>query len=177
MDDQTLYGTAVRPGEGRTWQVLNDRVTVKLGSAQTQGAFALFFDQVPPGGKVPTHSHGGQETFMMVEGELQFRIQQGAALNAVTATVGTVIHIPAGAAHDYRNVSAATAAFFVLFTPAGASERFFERLGVPVPGPDDPPAQTQPEVAIPAALMEEFGVHLEPTPPREQSRRSGEHPA
>jgi quercetin dioxygenase-like cupin family protein len=147
------------PTEGRTLRVFNDLITIKLRGTQTQRAFSLFFVQVLPGGGVRRHTQLGQETFILFEGELEFSLQDGPTLTTFTATPGTVIHVPEGVAHGYRNASEAPAAFFVFFTPSG-SERFFERLGVPVTDPNHLPAFAFPDPASLGALLEEFGVRI-----------------
>jgi len=162
MTDQASRGIAVPAGSGRTVRVLDDVLTVKLGGDQTHHAFSLFFDRVLPGGGVPAHVQQGQETFILFEGELEFSIGDGTALSTFTAARGTVIHIPEGVAHAYRNASGERAAFFVIFTPAGASERFFERLGVPVLDPERPPAFGSPDPQGLLALLEEFGIRIVP---------------
>ena len=161
MNDQAPRVITIPAGAGTpTLRVLGDLITFTLRGDQTRRAFSLFFDQVPPGGEVPAHTQQGQETFIIFEGELEFSAQDGTTLETFTAGRGTVIHVPEGAAHGYRNVSTAPAAFFVIFTPSGASERFFERLGVPTSGPDHLPSFAPPDPQVLAALLEELGIRI-----------------
>lgn len=161
MNDQAPRVITIPAGTGATTlRVLNDLITFTLRGEQTQRAFSLFFDQVPPGGGVPAHTQRGQETFIMFDGELEFSAPDGTAPHTFTATRGTVIHVPEGVAHAYRNTSTAPATFFVIFAPTGASERFFEQLGVPVTGPDHLPLFAPPDPLVLQGLLEKLGIRI-----------------
>lgn len=153
--------------EGRSFRVFNDLMTFTLTSDETQGAFSLIFDQVLPQGRVSMHSHSGQETFILFDGgNLTFRVQNRGEdeVTTFTATRGTLVHIPEYASHSYTNESERAVSMFVIFTPAGSAERFFARLGVPVPDLTNPPAWVSPDPATLLALFQEFNVRL--TSPR-----------
>jgi mannose-6-phosphate isomerase-like protein (cupin superfamily) len=168
MNDQAPRVITIPAGTGTTTlRVIHDLITFTLCGDQTQRAFSLFFDQVPPGGGVPAHTQRGQESFIMFDGELEFSVQDGTTRHTFTATRGTVIHVPEGAAHAYRNASTAPASFFVIFAPSGSSERFFERLGVPVRGPDNLPSFAPPDPKVLQALLEELGIRIVSSSPQD----------
>ncbi len=75
---------------------------------------------VPPGGGPPPHRHDFEESFIVLEGEIE-TIFRGAK-SVVTA--GETIHSPANAPHQFRNAREKP-------TPAG-QEEFFMQMGVPV---------------------------------------------
>lgn len=167
LDDQAPQAITVPAGTGAaTLRMLGDLITFTLSGKQTQRAFSLFFNQVPPGAGVPAHTQLGQETFIMFEGELEFSFPDGTATHTFTATRGAVIHIPEGVAHGYQNTSSASAAFFVIFAPSGMSERFFGELGVPVTGPDHLPLFAPPDPQVLARLAKEVGLRSVPPAPQ-----------
>ena len=160
MSHQEQHLTYIPLEEGRTFRVLSDIMTFKLGRADTQGAFFLCFDQVPPQGGAAMHRQQGQETFVIFEGELEFSTQDESETSTFTASRGAVVHVPAGIAHAYANISTVPASMLVIFTPAGLTERFFEQIGIPVTdrGNLPPPAFPDPERV--QTLLQEHQVQL-----------------
>lgn len=167
MDEQQagVGVSVIASGQGRTFRVFDDLLTFSLTSEQTGGAFSLIFDRLLPGGSVPTHSQKGMETFIVLEGQVEFVLQEekGGALVTYTAGPGSVIHVPQFLGHGYRNPTSAPAALFVIFTPGEGAERFFEKIGVSVPDPKAPPPFTFPEPDVLQQLMREYGIrHVAP---------------
>jgi quercetin dioxygenase-like cupin family protein len=121
--------------------VVGDTYTVLLGGPDTAGRFCLVDMFVPPGGGPPPHRHDFEETFSLLEGELEFTFR--GAKSVVRA--GETVHIPANAPHQFRNASAEPARLLCICAPAG-QEEFFAAVGVPVggrttaPPPPDPAA-------------------------------------
>jgi quercetin dioxygenase-like cupin family protein len=77
---------------------------------------------VPPGGGPPPHIHRREdETFYLIEGEIEFLLGD----EKVTAGPGDFVSVPRGTVHRFRNAGAKTARMILTFTPAGM-ERFFE---------------------------------------------------
>ncbi len=118
----------LRPGEGRTRWLLGERYTIKVTGEETGGAFALVEQTCPPAtaGPPPHRHHPTDETFYVLEGELEFWAE-GAT---VRAGAGSVIRVPRGILHTYRPVSATPAKQVVMITPAGF-EQFFVEAGEP----------------------------------------------
>jgi len=83
---------------------------------------------VPPGGGPPPHRHDFEETFTILEGELEATFR-GAK---VVVRAGETINIPANAPHQFRNSSTKAARMLCICSPAG-QEDFFLEVGVPVP--------------------------------------------
>jgi mannose-6-phosphate isomerase-like protein (cupin superfamily) len=108
--------------------VVGDTYTILLTGDDTAGRFCLIDMHVPPGGGPPPHRHDFEETFIIVEGELDvtFRGSQ------VVVRTGETIHIPANAPHQFRNSSAKPVRMLCICSPAG-QENFFLEVGVPVP--------------------------------------------
>jgi len=83
----------VGPDEGRHFSVVGDDYRMVITGAQTGGAFAVIEMLVPPGGGPGPHSHAGfQETFHVLEGEVEVKSEGG----TWTAGEGTFVCIPRG---------------------------------------------------------------------------------
>ncbi len=101
--------------------------TVILGGADTAGRYCLIDMQVPPGGGPPPHRHDFEETFTILEGEIEatFRGEK------TTVRAGMTLHIPANAPHSFVNSSDKPARMLCTCAPAG-QEEFFLAVGTPV---------------------------------------------
>src|ERR687893_1211221 len=125
----------VASGEGTMRWVVGDLVTFKIAGEHTNGAFTLGEEVTPPQGGPPPHLHTHEdETFYVVEGELEFVVGE----STISAGAGSVVHGPKGTPHSFRNVGSAPSRMVVIITPAGL-ERFFEEAGEPVTDPSSPP--------------------------------------
>ncbi len=107
--------------------VAGDTYTILLTGKDTAGRYCLIDMYVPPGGGPPPHRHDFEESFTVLEGEIEatFRGRQQ------TVRAGQVINIPANAPHQFRNQSEQAARLLCVCSPAGLEELFFE-VGVPV---------------------------------------------
>jgi quercetin dioxygenase-like cupin family protein len=104
-----------------------DTYTILLRGEDTAGHYCLIDMHIPPGGGPPPHRHDFEETFVVLEGELE------ATFRGVKQIVrgGETIHIPANAPHQFRNVSNKPVRALCTCAPAG-QEKFFQEVGVPV---------------------------------------------
>src|SRR5919202_1764585 len=100
------------------------------------GAFALLEALVPPKSGPPPHRHLREdETFVVLEGALEFRANG----RTVAAPAGTVIHVPKGTVHSYATVGTVPVRMLFLYAPAGM-ERMFGEIGTKAqPGKPAPP--------------------------------------
>ncbi len=114
--------------------IVGDTYTILLTGKDTAGRFCLIDMHIPPGGGPPPHRHDFEETFTLLEGELEFTFR------GVKETVrsGATIHIPANAPHQFRNASAEAVRLLCICSPAG-QEEFFMKVGVPVATRTTPP--------------------------------------
>jgi len=89
---------------------------------------------VPPGGGPPPHRHDFEETFVLLDGELEatFRGQKR------TVKAGETIHIPANAPHQFHNAFSRPVRMLCVCSPAG-QEEFFKEVGTPVATRTTPP--------------------------------------
>jgi quercetin dioxygenase-like cupin family protein len=123
-----------RPGEGKTLNVLGDRVTIKVSSAETGGTCAVIEDVCPPQGGPPLHIHQWEdEAFYILEGEYEFRLGD----RRMRAGKGAFAFLPRGVAHTFKNVGTTPGRHLTTIVPGGF-ERFFERIDqISKAGPTD----------------------------------------
>jgi quercetin dioxygenase-like cupin family protein len=114
--------------------VVGDTYTILLGGKDTAGRYCLIDMHIPHGGGPPPHRHDFEETFSLLDGELEFTFR------GIKRTVGSgeTIHIPANAPHQFRNSSDQPARLLCTCSPAG-QEEFFLEIGVPVATRTTPP--------------------------------------
>jgi quercetin dioxygenase-like cupin family protein len=126
--------------------VVGDTYTILLSGADTGGRFTLIDMHVPAGGGPPPHRHDFEESFILLDGELQatFRGEKR------TVRAGETVNIPANAPHQFQNVSSKPVRMLCICSPAGNDE-FFQQLGIPVATRTTPPPR--PDATQEAAFM------------------------
>jgi len=116
-------------GEGNLPHIglVGDTYTILLSGKDTAGRFCLIDMHIPPDGGPPPHRHDFEETFILLEGEIE------ATFRGVKSVVkaGQTVHIPANAPHQFHNASDGAVRLLCICAPAG-QEEFFEEAGVPV---------------------------------------------
>jgi quercetin dioxygenase-like cupin family protein len=125
--------------------VVGNTYTILVSGEDTEGRYSLIDMHVPPGGGPPAHRHDFDESFTVLEGEIEATFR-GEKLSLRT---GQVIQIPANAPHQFRNNSAQPARLLCLCSPAGV-EGMFRELGIEVPTRTTVPPK--PEAATEASL-------------------------
>jgi mannose-6-phosphate isomerase-like protein (cupin superfamily) len=118
-----------RTEDGRHIGIVGDTYTILVSGNDTAGRFSLIDMFVPPGGGPPPHRHDFEETFSLIEGELELTFRG----NKSTVRAGETVNIPANAPHQFHNSSNQPARMFCICAPAG-QEDFFVEVGVPVTG-------------------------------------------
>src|ERR1700733_15611545 len=108
--------------------LVGDTYTILVSGEDTAGRYSLIDMYVPPGGGPPPHRHDFEETFSVLEGEIEATFRG----TKMIVRAGETIHIPANAPHQFRNASAEAARLLCICSPAG-QEEFFLEVGVPVP--------------------------------------------
>jgi quercetin dioxygenase-like cupin family protein len=107
--------------------IAGDTYTITLTGAQTGGRFCVIDMHIPPGGGPPPHRHDFEETFILLEGEMEvtFRGERS------TVRAGETVNVPANAPHRFHNVSPHAVRLICICSPAGMDE-FFLEIGMPV---------------------------------------------
>src|SRR5271166_6923617 len=114
--------------------LVGDTYTILLTGKETAGQFCLVDMHIPPGGGPPPHRHDFEESFIVLEGEIEITFRG----HKSTAGAGATIHVPANSPHQFHNHSARPARLLCVCSPAG-QEEFFAQLGVPVATRTTPP--------------------------------------
>ena len=155
----------VGPAEGRAVPMTRAQlITRKVSSEQTGDAYSLFEVAVEPkGGSQPHIQHRENECFYVLEGEFEFVIE-GASIEA---SAGSLIYVPKGKLHAFKNVGTATGRILVSQTPGGLHERFIEEAGKLLATCEgaSPEAEEPAEVERLFAIGEQYGVEIV-SPPR-----------
>jgi quercetin dioxygenase-like cupin family protein len=101
--------------------------TITVSGKDTNGRFCVVDMHVPPGGGPASHRHDCEETFIVLEGEIEATFRG----KTYAVRAGETIHIPANAPHQFHNNSEKPARLLCICSPAG-QEELFREVGVPV---------------------------------------------
>ncbi|HZG39707.1 MAG TPA: cupin domain-containing protein [Nodosilinea sp.] len=107
--------------EGRAYQMLTHTIVRKVTTVDSNGYYALAELTDTAGSGAPLHSHPWEETFYILEGELEVQIGNQQQF----CTAGSVAHVPANAVHGFRILSPVARALLVI-APASAEAFYLE---------------------------------------------------
>jgi len=114
--------------------LVGDTYTITIDGDDTTSRFCTIDMHIPPGGGPGPHRHDFEETFIVLDGEVEatFRGEK------FTVHAGETMNIPANAPHQFHNASSKPARLICICSPAG-QEKFFLEVGVPVATRTTPP--------------------------------------
>jgi len=150
--------TYVPPGAGASyWVNGGEQATIKVGSEETQGAYAVVELTIAPQEGPPPHIHHAmEESLYVLDGHMEF-VTDG---TCITAARGSMVRIQRGALRTYRNVGTGPATVLALFLP-GSFEGFLREVGRPeresLQG-----KEVQPDVAAFVATAAKYGCEILP---------------
>ena len=107
--------------------LVGDTYTITVTGEETNGRFCLIDMHIPQGGGPPPHRHDFEETFILLEGEMEATFRGKKSI----VRAGDTLNIPANAPHQFHNVSTKPVRMLCICSPAG-QEKFFLEVGVPV---------------------------------------------
>jgi quercetin dioxygenase-like cupin family protein len=107
--------------------LVGDTYTIILSGDDTNGRYCLIDMHIPPGGGPPSHRHDFEESFTVLEGEIDVTFR--GAKSVVRA--GETLSIPANAPHSFTNAAKRPARLLCICAPSG-QEEFFAQVGVKV---------------------------------------------
>ena len=93
---------------------------------QVNGRYAIMENIAAPGTATPKHFHAEDEIFHILEGTVTFSVD-GDVFNA---SAGSVVVIPAGAHHAWRNRSNSPIRMSTFFSPGGVEELYPKLVGL-----------------------------------------------
>lgn len=129
-DDLARVLTLAQPNENKKLLhlgLVGDTYTILLSGADTAGRFCVIDMYVPPGGGPPPHRHDFEETFILLEGELNATFRGKESI----VRAGDTVNVPANAPHQFHNASSSPVRMLCICSPAG-QEDFFREIGTPV---------------------------------------------
>ena len=149
------------PQEGPSISVVGDTYRILIAGNQTGGSFSTIDMLIPPQGGPGPHSHADfQESFFVIDGEVEVNSEAG----TYTAQKGAYVVIPkGGVVHDFKNKADKTAHLLCTVVPAGL-EDFFLEIGQRVPfGEFLPPPPMDPQATQQMqAIAEKYGQKIYP---------------
>jgi quercetin dioxygenase-like cupin family protein len=116
--------------------LVGDTYTITVSGDDTAGRFCVIDMHIPPGGGPPPHRHDFEETFILLEGEIEATFRGKKSV----VRAGDTVNIPANAPHQFHNASSKPTRLLCICSPAG-QENFFIEVGVPVATRTTPPSK------------------------------------
>jgi quercetin dioxygenase-like cupin family protein len=133
-DDPKRSLTVAQPDNLPHIGLVGDTYTITVTGEQTAGRFCVIDMHIPPGGGPPPHRHDFEETFVLLEGQMQATFRG----KKFTVRAGETLNVPANAPHQFHNASGEAVRMLCICSAAG-QERFFLEVGVPVATRTAPP--------------------------------------
>jgi quercetin dioxygenase-like cupin family protein len=133
----------------------NNEINVLVSAAESGGDFALMELTIQPGGGATAlHTDDWVEVFYVLEGEVEWTMEQGGALRTWRARSGETIRVPRGVKHRFAGVGDTPSRMLTVGTPA--FEQFFRALAAAWSGPYD--RERTPAAVGP--VFERFGMRV-----------------
>jgi quercetin dioxygenase-like cupin family protein len=104
-----------------------DTYTILLSGDDTNGRYCLIDMLIPPGGGPAPHRHDFEESFTLLQGEIEATFRGEKSI----VRAGETLSIPANAPHSFKNASDQPARLLCICAPAG-QEDFFAKVGIEV---------------------------------------------
>lgn len=147
---------------GKSVAVAGNNYRTIISGKETGGTYAVIDMLVPPGGGPGPHEHPSiNETFYVLEGEVEFTT----STEKYIAKKGTHINIPLyGPVHMFKNKSGEVARLLCTVMPAGMEE-MFEQIGLPVENGEFlpvPPSPSPEQLENLKAVLEQYGQKMYP---------------
>jgi len=99
--------------------LVGDTYTIIVTGEQTDGRFCVIDMHIPPGGGPPPHRHDFEETFILLEGEMEATFRGKKSI----VRAGETLNIPANAPHQFHNTSTERVRMLCICSPAGQAKK------------------------------------------------------
>jgi quercetin dioxygenase-like cupin family protein len=150
--------------KGQSFYFLGTLMTLKAGSAETNGQFSLIEQVSPAGFATPLHVHHGEDEAMYIlEGVFTFFVGD----QVIKATPGSFVYLPKEVPHAFRVEGERAARLLQLTTPAGIEQGFVE-MGEPATSLVLPPPHipTPEEIGRMMTISAKYNVEQLGPPPQ-----------
>lgn len=146
----------VPPGDATAIAAFGSTIEFFLNGSATNGALCLGLATTPPGVAPPLHVHASDdEVFIVAQGEMAFYTPLGWQ----NVTPGTVVYMPRGTPHTFRNRGVAPSRHWVFNVPSGFEEFYARSAALFAKG-------GPPDFAALGQTATEFGYTILGPPPR-----------
>jgi len=136
--NRALRFAQVDGGTAQHIGLVGDTYTITVAGEHTNDRFCVIDMHVPPGGGPPPHRHDFDETFILLDGEMEATLRGKKS----TMRAGDTINIPSNAPHQFHNASSEAVRMICICSPAG-NDKFFLEVGVPVATRTTPPPRLE----------------------------------
>jgi len=114
--------------------MVGNTYTITVAGKDTGNRFCVIDMHVPPDGGPGPHSHDFEETFTIIDGELEVTFRG----EKFIVRAGDTVNVPSNAPHQFHNASSSPVRMLCICSPAG-HDRFILEVGVPVATRTTPP--------------------------------------
>jgi quercetin dioxygenase-like cupin family protein len=116
------------PGVGRSFSMQGCVALCKVGGEETGGAWAAVECTLAPGAPgLPLHANTLEDqAFYILEGTLTFRLGE----RTVRASAKSLVFVPRGSVHTFRNLGDEPVRFLCVVSPAGLERSFADLSGL-----------------------------------------------
>lgn len=122
---------AVKAGDdhrGGSMHIVGTRISVKISTEDTNGAYTVFEGDTPPLSGPPLHRHRNQdEWWYILKGQFRFLVDG----EMILAGPGDTVCAPKGSTHTFQNIGTKTGVTLTTVVPGGL-DLFFEELSAAV---------------------------------------------
>jgi quercetin dioxygenase-like cupin family protein len=161
MKNTTPTPITLDADNGQSLSVVGDTYRILISGKQTGGAFATIDMLIPPNGGPGPHAHADfQESFYVIDGEIEVKSEAGTYI----ATKGAFVSIPRGGiVHCFKNKTDTMAHLLCTVVPSGLEEMFLE-IGKPVEAGTflPPPEMDEESIKKLLAIAEKHGQKVYP---------------
>lgn len=161
MENSKAVPITTGPQEGQNLSVVGGNYRILITGKETGGAYAAIDMLIPPDGGPGPHSHANfQESFYVIDGEIEVRSEGGTYI----AKKGAFVNIPkGGVVHCFKNKTDQIAHLLCVVVPSGLEEFFMEigksvAIGTFLP----PPPMDEEAMKQMLPIVEKYGQKLFP---------------
>ena len=127
-------------------------VACKVAGGRTGGAYSLFEVEVEPKGGPPPHvQHREDECLYVLGGRFEFLIEA----EKMEAGPGSMVYVPKGELHAFKNTGDTVGRLLVIQTPGGIYEHLLREAGKPA-------AEGIPDASTFTGIAADYGMEVVP---------------